>query len=72
MSPTVQYLSTVFIAVVLFLAGCSNKPAEIHVKQNRLSEATVTDADGIRSIVGLQRIPSGSGYFVYDVYFNSY
>lgn len=54
------------------ICGCSNHGSSsttITVKDNRLSWATVADADGIRSIVGLQRIPSGNGFLEYSVDF---
>ena len=63
----------------LFLVGCSESTNSNEAKLNNtktvikllqdVSWASVVDADGIKSIVSEQRIPSRGGFDVYDVDF---
>ena len=66
-----RFVVVLLVAGLLFV-GCSDgrsSSTTITVTDNRLSWATVADADGIRSITGLQRIPHAGGYLEYSVDF---
>lgn len=72
MSRFSQLLVAAILTATVIISGCSEKhfsATTISVNDDRLSEATVADPDGIKSIVGLQRIPSGAGYLDYTVDF---
>ncbi len=57
------------LALAVVLAGCARQPeitvapeTQVQISPGAAGKVTVTDSDGIRKIVGLQRIPVGAEY----------